>query len=241
MEPIIGITANSTFIDNRSYPELHKINASPRNISKAVTLAGGLPIIIPVNEPDIAEKYAHIIDGLILSGGEDVTPELYGEDARHTIRVTYPKRDKAEVALTKKVLEKGKPILGICRGLQLINVMFGGTLYQDLSENKEMFIKHIQETPSNHPIHTVGIDEHSYMSSFLKEEIFVNSYHHQAIRELGQGLRISATSSDGVIEAIESIDPKTNIIAIQWHPENLYYKHEDHMALFHNLVERAKI
>lgn len=240
MEPIIGITANSTYIDNRSYPELHKINASPRNISKAVTLAGGLPIIIPVNEPHIAEKYADIIDGLILSGGEDVTPELYGEDARNTIKVTYPKRDEAEVALTKKVLEKGKPILGICRGLHLLNVIFGGTLYQDLSENEDMFIKHIQETPSNHPIHTVVLDEDSYLASFLADEIYVNSYHHQAIRDLGEGLRVSGTSSDGTIEAIESIDAETNIVAIQWHPENLYYKHKDHMALFENLVERAK-
>ena len=122
MEPIIGITANSTYIDNRSYPELHKINASPRNISKAVTLAGGIPIILPVNEPDIARKYAGLIDGLILAGGEDVTPELYGEDARNLIRVTYPKRDRAEVAIAEEVLANGKPVLGICRGLQLLNV-----------------------------------------------------------------------------------------------------------------------
>lgn len=241
MEPIIGITANSTYIDNRSYPELHKINASPRNISKAVTQAGGLPIIIPVNEPAIAEKYAKVIDGLILSGGEDVTPELYGEVARNTIKVTYPKRDEAEVALTKKVIQNGKPILGICRGLQLLNVIFGGTLYQDLSENENLFIKHIQDTPSNHPIHTVVMEPDSYMATFLEKEIFVNSYHHQAIRDLGEGLRISGTSDDGTIEAIESLDEKTNVVAIQWHPENLYYKHKDHMGLFENLVERARM
>jgi len=240
MEPIIGITADSTFIDNRSYPEPHKINFSPRNISKAVSMAGGLPIILPVNEPEIAKKYADLIDGLILAGGEDVSPELYGEDARRAIRATYPKRDDAEVAIAKKVIENKKPILGICRGLQLLNVIFGGSLYQDLAENIEVSVKHIQETPSNHPIHTVSVNADSYMASFLSSEIFVNSFHHQIIRELGEGLRIAATSSDGVIEAIESVDEDKSIIAIQWHPENLYYKDKDHMALFENLILRAK-
>ena len=240
MEPIIGITANSTYIDNRSYPEPHKVNFSPRNISKAVTMAGGIPIILPVNEPEIAQKYAELVDGLILAGGEDVSPILYGEDARNTIKATYPKRDKAEVAITEKVIASGKPILGICRGLQLLNVIFGGTLYQDLSEKEDLFVKHIQETPSNHPIHTVSVNEISYMSSFLSDELFVNSFHHQVIRDLGKGLRIAAKSNDGVIEAIESVDENKSIIAIQWHPENLYYKDNDQLALFENLVLRAK-
>ena len=240
MSPIIGITASSTLINTRSYPELHKTNTSPRNISKAVTMPGGIPIILPVNEPDVAKRYADIIDGLILSGGEDVSPELYGEDARNSIKVTYPKRDRAEVAIVEEIIKRGKPILGICRGLQLLNVIYGGTLYQDIGENEAMFVKHIQETPSNHPIHTVKMREDSYMASFLADEIHVNSFHHQIIRDLGKGLRISATSSDGAIEAIETTDEHKSVIAIQWHPENLYYKDKDHFALFENLIERAK-
>lgn len=240
MEPIIGITADSTFVDNRSYPEPHKVNFSPRNISKAITMAGGIPVIIPVNEPRLAEKYADIVDGLILAGGEDVSPALYGEDARRTIRATYPKRDEAEVAITEKIIDQAKPVLGICRGLQLLNVIFGGTLYQDLSENEKVFVKHIQETPSNHPIHTVKIEENSYMASFLSEELFVNSFHHQIIRDLGADLIIGGTSSDGVIEAIEIIEKNISVVAIQWHPENLYYKDQNHFALFRNLIERSK-
>lgn len=239
MKPIIGITADSTFVDNRSYPEPNKVNFSPRNISKAVTDAGGIPVILPVNEPEIARSYIKFIDGLILAGGADVSPSLYGEDARVTIQATYPKRDVAEVAVAEKFIEAGKPILGICRGLQLLNVMFGGTLYQDLSEDDELFVKHIQETPSNHPIHTVHVNEDSHLSSFLSDEIFVNSFHHQVIRDLGDGLNIAATSSDGVIEAIELINENQSVVAVQWHPENLYYKDEDHMALFKNLVARA--
>ena len=238
MEPIIGITADSTFVNNRSYPEPHKVNFSPRNISKAVSMAGGIPIILPVNEPKIARKYAEIIDGLILAGGEDVSPSLYGEDARTTIKATYPKRDESEIAIAERFIEDGKPILGICRWLQLLNVIFGGTLYQNLSENKEISVKHIQETPSNHPIHTVKVSSDSYLSSFLSDELYVNSFHHQTIRDLGNDLKAAAKSSDGVIEAIETIDK--NVVAIQWHPENLYYKDKDHFALFENLVLRAK-
>lgn len=240
MKPIIGITADSIFVDNRSYPEPNKVNFSPRNLSKAVTMAGGIPVILPVNEPNIARMYVEFIDGLILAGGADVSPSLYGEDARVTIKMTYPKRDLAEVAVAEKFIEAGKPILGICRGLQLLNVMFGGTLYQDLSENDAVSVKHIQETASNHPIHTVQVNAASYMSSFLSDEIFVNSFHHQMIRNLGDDLKITATASDGVIEAIESIDENKSVVAVQWHPENLYYKDKDHLALFEDLISRAK-
>lgn len=240
MEPVIGITADSTFVNNRSYPEPHKVNFSPRNISKAVSMAGGIPIILPVNEPDIARKYADIVDGLILAGGADVSPALYGEDARTTIKATYPKRDEAEVAIAEKFIDNRKPILGICRGLQLLNVIFGGTLYQDLSENLEVSVKHIQETASNHPIHVVEVKTDSYISSFLSDKLYVNSFHHQIIRDLGKELRVSASSSDGVIEAIETVNDKRSVVAIQWHPENLYYKEKDHFALFENLILRAK-
>lgn len=239
MKPVIGITSDSTFVDNRSYPEPSKVNFSPRNISKAVTMAGGIPVILPVNDPKIARNYIEFVDGLILAGGADVSPSLYGEDARTTIKATYPKRDVAEVAVAEEFIKAGKPILGICRGLQLLNVMLGGTLYQDLSENDEVFVKHIQETPSNHPIHIVHVNEDSHLASFLSNEIYVNSFHHQIIRNLGEGLKIAATSSDGVIEAIELINENKSVVAVQWHPENLYYKDKDHMALFENLVVRA--
>ena len=240
MEPIIGITGNSMHIDSDAFPDPLKINYSPRNISKAVSAAGGLPVIIPVDDPERIQKYAEIIDGLILAGGQDISPHLYGEDPREGIKATSPKRDAAEVALTEAVLLTGKPILGICRGLQLINALFGGTLYQDLSENKEIFIKHVQETPSNHPIHRVKLDPTSYLGSFLPEEFKVNSLHHQVIRKLGNGLKATAIAGDGVIEAFEPIDATKNIVAVQWHPESTYYKDEYSLALFENLVERAQ-
>lgn len=240
MEPIIGITANSTYVSDGGYPEPYKVNCSPRNLSKAISAAGGIPVVIPVNDPILIQRYAGIIDGLILSGGQDVSPVFYGEDPREKIGATYPKRDDSEVALAKAVIATEKPVLGICRGLQLLNVIHGGTLYQDLSENAEVFVKHRQETDTNHPIHKVKVDTTSYMGTFLSDEVSVNSLHHQIIRELGNGFKATATSNDGVIEAFESIDENMNVLAVQWHPENLYYKDDDHMALFEDLVIRAK-
>lgn len=171
MEPIIGITGNSMHIDSDAFPDPLKINYSPRDISKAVSEAGGLPVIIPIDTPERILKYADVIDGLILAGGQDISPHLYGEDPREGIKATSPKRDAAEVALTEAVLATGKPILGICRGLQLINAMFGGTLYQDLSENDKIFIKHVQETPTNHPIHQVKVDPNSYLGAFYLKDL----------------------------------------------------------------------
>ena len=240
MEPIIGIPGNSMFIQSDAFPDPLKINYSPRDISKAVSEAGGLPVIIPVGEPEHLQKYVEMIDGLILAGGQDISPHLYGEDPREGIKATSPKRDAAEVALTEAYISTGKPILGICRGLQLINAMFGGTLYQDLSESDEIFIKHVQETPTHHPIHRVKIDSKSYLGSILPEEIKVNSLHHQVIRKLGSGLKTTAIAGDGVIEAIETVDPTKNIVAVQWHPESTYYKDPHSLALFEDLVKRAQ-
>lgn len=240
MQPIIGIPGNSMFTQSDAFPDPLKINYSPRDISKAVSEAGGLPVIIPVDDPERLQKYAEMIDGLILPGGQDISPHLYGEDPRKGIKATSPKRDEAEVALTEAFLTTGKPILGICRGLQLINAMFGGTLYQDLSESDEIFIKHVQETPTHHPIHRIQVDPNSYLGSILPEEVKVNSLHHQVIRELGDGLKATAIAGDGVIEAVETVDPEKNIIAVQWHPESTYYKDPHSLVLFEDLVKRAQ-
>lgn len=240
MAPIIGITGNSMNVANDAFPDPLKINYSPRDLSKAVAAVGGLPVVIPIDDPERMEKYAGILDGLILAGGQDISPHLYGEDPRVGIKATSPKRDAAEVALTEAFMETGKPILGICRGLQLINAMFGGTLYQDLGENREIFIKHVQETPTHHPIHRVKVDPNSYLGAILPEEVKVNSLHHQVIRELADGLIATAIAGDGVIEAVETADATKNIVAVQWHPESTYYKDAHSLALFEDLIERAQ-
>ncbi len=240
MEPIIGITGNFAYQDNDFFPEPLRINYSPRDFSKAVSKAGGLPIIIPINEPEIVKQYAGVIDGLILAGGQDVSPHLYGEDIREVTTVTSSERDAAEMALIEAVLAAGKPILGVCRGLQLLNVMAGGTLYQDLSENEKIDVKHVQDIPSNQPVHPVKIDPSSYLGSLVPHHLPVNSLHHQVIRELGKGLKATAVSSDGVIEAIETEDADQNILAVQWHPEITYAEDAHSLALFEDLITRAK-
>lgn len=240
MEPIIGITGNSAYQANDFFPEPLHINYSPRDFSSAVSEAGGLPVILPINEPDLIKKYAEVIDGLILAGGQDVSPHLYGEDKREVTHETFPARDAAEMALIEEMLEKGKPILGICRGLQLLNVFYGGTLYQDLSEKEGIYEKHVQDISSEQPIHEVKVDSTSYLRTILPEVVSVNSLHHQIIRELGEGLRATAISKDGVIEAVESEESEQNIVAVQWHPESSYMEDIHSLALFEDVVARAK-
>lgn len=241
MQPIIGITGNFAYQDNDFFPEPLRINYSPRDFSNAVSKAGGLPIIIPINEPELIKKYAGVIDGLILAGGQDVSPYLYGEDKREVTTTTSTERDAAEIALIEAMLTTGKPILGVCRGLQLLNVMAGGTLYQDLSENEAIELDHVQDIPSNQPVHQVKVDPNSYLGSLVPQELPVNSLHHQVIRELGEGLKATAMSSDGLIEAIEPEDPDKNFVAIQWHPEITYAEDTHSLALFEDLVTRAKV
>ena len=240
MLPLIGITGNTAYQENAAFPEPLHINYSPRDFSKAITEAGGLPVIIPINEPDLIKKYAEVIDGLVLAGGQDVSPHLYGEEKREVTHATSPERDKAEMALIEEMMERNKPILGVCRGMQLLNVIFGGTLHQDLSERKDTCEKHVQDIPADQAIHQVKVDPNSYLGTVLPEELPVNSLHHQIINELGEGLRATAVSEDGVIEAVESEDPDQNFIAIQWHPESTHATDPHSLVLFEDLIERSK-
>ncbi|GAA0371107.1 hypothetical protein GCM10008932_23110 [Alkalibacterium iburiense] len=144
------------------------------------------------------------------------------------------------MALIEEMMTRKKPILGVCRGMQLLNVVFGGTLHQDLSEREGTYEKHEQDIPADQTIHQVKVDPNSYLGTILPEELPVNSLHHQIINELGEGLRATAVSEDGVIEAVESEDPNQNFIAIQWHPESTHAADTHSLVLFEDLVERAR-
>lgn len=241
MKPIIGITADSKIISDSSYPEPYKIDLAPRNIAKAVTMAGGVPVLIPIaDDLENKDRYLDIIDGLILSGGHDVAPQLYGEEARPVLKATKPKRDASELHLAKEALARNKAILGLCRGFQLLNVAFGGTLYQDLSEYDDLAVKHIQDTNSNQVVHGVKVNQDTRMGQKLDTEFMVNSFHHQAVNVLGEGLQAVAKSSDNIIEIFESTDHNHSVVGTQFHPETLYYKDDNAMIFFNDLIERAK-
>lgn len=206
---------------------------------QAVALNGGIPLIIPVtqNLKDI-NAIIESVDGLILSGGHDVYPYHYGQEPNILLGETFKERDLFEYELIRCAISKGMPILGICRGLQLLNTYFDGTLYQDLSLLKES-LKHNQVSNPTSATHLITIDPHSELFEIFEEnEVFVNSFHHQVIKDLGENLIVSAMSSDGVIEAIENQD--LNILAVQFHPEMMFKADEKMNRIFEYFIEKVK-
>ena len=237
MRPVIGVTGNIMQAPEDKFKSF-KINYSPWGYTEAVRLAGGTPVILPMTEPTCAAHYVSLIDGLVLTGGEDISPYLYNEEPHVNIEATSPTRDAVETALIKEALAQGKPILAICRGMQLVNVVLGGNLYQDLAGQANVTIQHVQKTRPSMATHSIKVKAGSYLSQLVADGCLINSIHHQAIRELGEGLIVSARSKDGVIEAIESQEGSL-ILGVQWHPERLTKHDECSMAIFQDLIERS--
>jgi len=208
----------------------------PTAYSRALYKAGANAVyIIPPNRLETEQLVKHL-DGVLLTGGIDIGPENYGQTRKEYTDYSDSERDQFEINLTKSALERNLPVLGICRGLQLINIVFGGTLYQDiLKERTGEDIHNIRkETELSHEIE---INSDTILGSITnKHNICVNSAHHQAIKELGMNLRATAISSDGLIEAIES-EKHTWVMGVQWHPELLSGKIEIHQNIFNSFIE----
>lgn len=239
-KPIIGITGNTSALKNDDF-EAFKINYSSTGFSKAISMAGGTPIIIPINDASFAKEYIQLVDGLLLTGGQDVTPLLYGEEPRKVIGPTSPERDKYEVALIQEAILQKKPILGICRGLQIINVVLGGSLLQDLSEDPSISLQHVQRSQPEFATHSIKVKSGTHISEIVENNSYVNSIHHQAIKDLGKGLTVSAWSPDNVIEAIEVVDDTQSIVGIQWHPEITFLDNDASLAIFKDLIVRSNV
>ncbi len=237
MKPIIGITGNERLFQTQDDNNGFLVNYTPREYSQVIEQVGGIPIIMPMTDEPLAEEYIQLVDGLLLTGGQDISPHLYRQEPRQVIGEISPKRDQTEIALIKAALKYNKPILAVCRGMQLLNVYFGGTLYQDLTEIPDISIQHVQKTKPQIPTHTINIVEDTQLYQIMGAKSQINSYHHQAINELGNGLTISALSPDHVIEAFES--KKHNIVAVQWHPELTANTQVESLNIFKNLVTRA--
>jgi putative glutamine amidotransferase len=158
--------------------------------------------------------------GLVLTGGEDVDPARYGEDPHPGLGLTNPRRDEAELLTLGLALERELPILGICRGCQLVNVHFGGSLYQDLTLQAPSPVRHRQVEPWERRTHRVRIEPDSKLAQIVAaEDLVINSFHHQGIKDLGAGLRVVATADDGTVEAIERPGSSSWLLGVQWHPE----------------------
>jgi putative glutamine amidotransferase len=217
--PIIGITVSRNFENHQFY------NQNPSAYSEAIVLAGGLPLLIPVEFP-VAQitKISSQIDGLLISGGDDVDYLLYGGEPHPTIEGICEERDQLEIELLKCAMQTKKPVLGICRGIQLINVALGGTLYTHLPEHFKTDLIHNtpQEKGRSSLVHEVELDSNSKLGRIIGLKQFqVNSFHHQAIQIPAPDLRVTARATDGLIEAVELANDPFGVIGVQWHPECL--------------------
>jgi putative glutamine amidotransferase len=192
----------------------------------------------------MAEEMTRGIDGLLLSGGSDLDPDYYGEDALPELDVTIPERDAFEMALLEHALERGIPVFGICRGLQVMNVGLGGTLYQDLpTQLGSGSIAHRQQTPKWQWTHEVEAEGGSNVAEIMgARRLRVNSYHHQGVKKVAEGLVVSARASDGVVEAVESTDlSECWLVGVQWHAEAMRNTESaEHRNLFVSHVSAAE-
>ncbi|MCD8039997.1 MAG: gamma-glutamyl-gamma-aminobutyrate hydrolase family protein [Clostridia bacterium] len=207
-----------------------------------ITQAGGVPIILPLNSS--LKDLFHILsmcNGLLLTGGHDCAPRMYGEEKREACGDECAARDKIEPFLFGQAVKDGKPVLGICRGIQLMNaVMYGGTLYQDLPTEFDSPVNHHMQPPYDRVCHYVNIVKGSPLYKVLQtERIGVNSYHHQAIKNVAKDLTVMATSEDGLAEAVYLKD-KPFVWGLQWHPEFSYKSDVNSQKIFSAFVNACK-
>jgi putative glutamine amidotransferase len=209
---------------------------------QSVYTAGAVPLIIPVtNDSDVIDYILDICGGVILTGGVDISPLVYGEEPIKGLGKLSPQRDEFELLLFRRALARSYPIFGVCRGMQLINAALGGTLFQNIEDVPEFTIQHLQKACRQAVTHHVDIEAGSYLMDALGKTCLVNSWHHQAIKDLAPGLRVTARSRDGLIEAIESDNPDMPpIIGVQWHPEELTSTIPGMAKLFKNFIELCR-
>lgn len=233
-KPIIGIA--STYLIEREGIVREYVN---KDYIQAVEKAGGIPISLPVvNDEEDIKSQIRLCDGIILAGGPDINPLLYNDEPHTKLSYVFTEVDEYQIKLAEISLDKDLPILGICRGHQLLNVVCGGTLYQDLSEISSGTLKHVQDAARYEYSHKIKTKPKSIIGSLLGNEALVNSFHHQCIKEPGKGLEVTATASDGVIEGVEMKNKKF-AVGVQWHPEGMVERDEHMLGIFKELINKA--
>ena len=243
--PIIGITGMRWPDEKKE--DMHQMDKTQIHYIEAVQKSKGIPIVLPVLEEfneETIKRQVSLVDAILIQGGIDVTPSLYGEEALPELDVTCLKTDKFLLEVIKCAKERKIPILGICKGMQLINVSYGGTLYQDIKYAGLDSKSHRQSDESiTKPFHSINLEKNTLLGKIFdnKEKLMVNSYHHQAVKDLGKGLVIDAKADDGIIESIHYDDKSQWILGVQFHPEQLSRNNEDFRAIFSEFIKHANL
>lgn len=227
----IGVSSN--WLDNEQEQRL--VNA----YIKCITENGGIPLVLPVTDKEeVIREYCNKVDAFLLTGGGDIDPKYWGEELTEMSNKPSEARDFFDITLTKHALASDKKVLGICRGMQSIAILTGGSLFQDIYKQMpdKTLICHSQKTPRCETHHNVDIVPDSTLCNIMGvDKTMVNSFHHQAVKNVAGKCIIAATSPDGVIEGIEIKGEP--VIGVQWHPEELFARHREHRALFEWLVK----
>lgn len=232
MGPVIGITLPYENERDRYF--------LPRAYAASIEAAGGMPILLTnLKEPEINNILTHL-DGILLTGGSDVDPRYFGEEPLPQTGEITPDRDEFEIKLSKLVLKRNIPILAICRGIQVLNIAAGGTIYQDINTQCIKPIKHNQNAPRWYDSHEISIGKNTKLYDILGiDNLRVNSFHHQAIKNTAKNFIINAKSSDGIIEGIESVVHKF-ALGVQWHPECMWERNPKMLHLFKGFIDIAE-
>lgn len=234
-KPIIGITC--LHADLNLFDETEKFFLSAKRCIEPISANGGVPVLIPSIQECIPEYLARI-DGLVFNEGEDISPHMYGERNSASIEPFSPDRDAFEVRLCQCAIAQNLPILGICRGMQLINVAMGGTLIQDIKQSNDRAEEHYQLEAETEMVQIISIERNSKIHDiFHSTSGQINTLHHQAVKTLGQNLKVTAVSSeDQSVEVIEGTQSNW-LLGVQWHPEYLYALSPVHNAIFSSFMQ----
>lgn len=233
MEPKIGIVVCG-FSGNRQFVTNPYI--------QSVRYSRGLPFILPLVRSDhVIDEYVRFCDGFLFCGGEDITPLLFGEEPAEGNGKTDITVDLFQIRLMKRVLTSRKPVLAICRGMQILSVACGGTIWQDMSLIPGRVLNHMQQSANRSEVsHRIRIERGSRLRQYAGTCLYVNSFHHQAVNFPGRGVSVSAHAQDGTIEAIE-LDSHPFAIGVQWHPECMYRTSREMRDLFHEFISHSLI
>lgn len=210
----------------------------PIAYSEAIKRAGGVPVIVPnIADDDLIDSYVEMCDGFLFTGGVDINPMIYNEEMILETKKYSFERDEFELKLLEKIRDINKPILGICRGMQLINSVYGGSLYQDL-KTAGFNLNHNNPQNIKDGTHSIAIEKDSILFDIFGEKEIVNSYHHQAVKDVAEGFRVTSRAKDGIVESMEWTGERY-IHLVQFHPEMMIYKHEKFEKIFEDFVKRA--